>query len=462
VFHNTDAIPVPEKLTSSIEPSRPVLAGFSRVDITPPLDRIRAFGLGYWFERSVRFRGVRDPLYVRVLVWGEGLDLQVIISADAILDTYGFIREAQRQISSRLDIPAHHVFISCTHTHSAPLIETNRTLVGAEYRPFLVDRIMEATIEAFARRQPVTASLTRGRVSGAVRNRRPLLRNGRVAELHAPLDPAEIGDAGPVNDVLTLIKFLNERGSLAGAICHFGIHGVAIQCSDLISSDCMGRAIQHFEKDSGAGIVLHLNSPCADIDPVKMGDEDALKEMTERLYAGLRRVNAEPERAISPAPQQSYGSDFRAKRRPTRTKGELSWELERIAGASNDSNRSHHSGPGYERFLLEEEQAVSELPSEFDIPYQILRTGNLLWIGVGGEVFTRTGQDLVALDDYLTILPVGITGASAGYLPTVEMFAQGGYEVACARWCPIAPGEAEKLFGTIESAVRAMAGAGHT
>lgn len=35
--------------------ARTIRAGFSKVDITPPLDRMEVFGLGYWFELAVRF-----------------------------------------------------------------------------------------------------------------------------------------------------------------------------------------------------------------------------------------------------------------------------------------------------------------------------------------------------------------------------------------------------------------------
>jgi hypothetical protein len=38
----------------------------------------------------------------------------------------------------------------------------------------------------------------------------------------------------------------------------------------------------------------------------------------------------------------------------------------------------------------------------------------------------------------------------------MEMFEQGGYEVACAQWCPIAPGETEKLFARITNDLRSV------
>jgi hypothetical protein len=86
-------------IARSVPAERPVLAGFAKVDITPPLDHIHAFGLGYWYQRSIRFTGVRDPLYARALVLGDR-DCQVFVSVDAILDTYGFVPESQRQYHS--------------------------------------------------------------------------------------------------------------------------------------------------------------------------------------------------------------------------------------------------------------------------------------------------------------------------------------------------------------------------
>jgi hypothetical protein len=87
-----------------------------------------------------------------------------------------------------------------------------------------------------------------------------------------------------------------------------------------------------------------------------------------------------------------------------------------------------------------------------------LRWGPLVLVGVGGEVFTRSGLALQEVRPNASILPVGLTGGAAGYLPTKEMYEQGGYEVTCAQWCPIAPGEAEKLFAQIGGDLQKIAG----
>ena len=116
-------------------------AGFSKIDITPPLDSIDAHGIGYWYQRAVRFTGVRDPLFVRTLVAGEGNLRQVFISIDSIFDSFGFSQNASARISLALGIDENRIFITCTHTHSSPLIDRNNTRRGTEYGSFVAERI---------------------------------------------------------------------------------------------------------------------------------------------------------------------------------------------------------------------------------------------------------------------------------------------------------------------------------
>ena len=164
----------------------------------------------------------------------------------------------------------------------------------------------------------ILASVCSGRVAGIIRNRRPLLADGKVAELHTDPDPECIADPGPVNETLTLLKLRSPDGHLARGFCHFGIHGVAIQCSELISSDCMGRAIQEIESEMGDGaVILHLNGPCGDIDPIAMGDTQALDKMTLLLVEGMRSIACSPEKPVAMTPQTSVAGSFTARRRST-------------------------------------------------------------------------------------------------------------------------------------------------
>ncbi|HMJ63430.1 MAG TPA: neutral/alkaline non-lysosomal ceramidase N-terminal domain-containing protein [Bryobacteraceae bacterium] len=441
-----------------------VRAGFAKIDITPPLDSIDAHGIGYWYQRAVRFTGVRDPLFVRTLVAGEGNFRQVIISVDSIFDSFGFSEDASARISLALGIDESRIFITCTHTHSSPLIDRNNTRRGVEYGSFVADRIVHSAMKADRNGVNATVSVCAGAVRDVLYNRRPLLSNGRVAELHVPATPGSVVDAGPVNDTMTIVKFRRDDGQFIGGFCHFGIHGVAVQCSDLLSSDCMGRAIQAVEREAGNDLVLlHLNGPCGDIDPILMGDDKSLDIMTSDLADGIREVANEKEEPLQkPMSLRAFRGTFRALRRETRPAVILESERQALSrNADGAADIRHHSGAGYESFVLAEEHAVGTLPDEFEVPYQILRWGGLVLVGIGGEIFTYFGLALRAAWPGLLILPVGLTGGAKGYLPAQEMFQQGGYEVTCAQWCPVAPGETEKLFaqltGDLKSVVRSEA-----
>jgi neutral ceramidase len=425
-------------------------AGFSKIEITPPLDRIESYGIGYWYQRAVRFTGVRDPLFVRTLSFGK----QIVISVDSIFDSFGFIPDATARIARALGIDESSIFITCTHTHSSPLIDRNNTRRGIEYGAVVADRIVESALASDRNSVESTVSISSRQVTGVLYNRRPLLANGRIAELHTPLSEPVI-DPGPINDTMSIVQFRREDGELLGGLCHFGIHGVVVQCSELISGDCMGRAIQAAEQALGNIVLLHLNGPCGDIDPALMGDDRSLDIMSTRLEERILEITNRPTCPVSVRePRSSSSGRFHAKRRETRP-ATLLKRKQQVPSEIVDLATRHHSGIGYESFLLAEEEAVSKLPQQFDIPYQILDWGNLRLVGIAGEIFTCFGLALQAARPDLLILSVGLTGGANGYLPAKQMYDQGGYEVACAQWCPIAPGETERLFAQIASELTA-------
>ncbi len=435
-------------------------ARFSKIEITPPLERMDAHGIGYWYHRAVQFTGIRDPLFVRALVAGEGDSRHVIISVDSILDSFGFGQDASARISRAFGIDEAAILITCTHTHSSPLIDRNNTHRGVEYGSLVADRIVQAAFEADRNAAAAAVSVSTGRISNVLYNRRPLLADGRVAELHTAISPGDAIDPGPVNDRMTMVKFRRGDGQLIGGLCHFGIHGAAIQCSELISSDCMGRAIQAEERAQGNDVVLlHLNGACGDIDPILMGDDQSLEIMTTRLADGIRAVGSAPEQPIKNLmPVKAARATFRAARRKTRSVATREQQRRVFLENKDGVDLRHHSGTGYELFLLNEEQLVSAMPADFEIPYQILRWGDVVLVGIAGEIFTYFGLAVQAACPEMLVLPVGLTGGAHGYFPAKEMFAQGGYEVACAQWCPIAPGETERLFARISGDLQRIAG----
>ena len=92
-------------------------AGFSRVDITPPLGVSIA---GYFHDRFAS--GVLDNLEVNTLVVEYGSDKAALIALDNLMIIQKQMDEYRNKISAETGLPYESIFISCSHTHNAPLI----------------------------------------------------------------------------------------------------------------------------------------------------------------------------------------------------------------------------------------------------------------------------------------------------------------------------------------------------
>ncbi len=441
--------------------SRAVQIGFGKVDITPELEQHEVYGLGYWSNRRMLFTGVRDRLHVRAAAVGEGSDLCFIISVDAIYDSFDFGKRACQQIAIEHNVSADRVFITCTHSHSTPMTGLNNHDPQGDdaYGLFVSGRIVESARVAAASREEGELVRMSAAVEDVICNRRRVLKSGNVAEMFDDIDMADVMDPGPVNRTMTLLKAYASDGRFLGAFCHFGIHLVCVQATELISSDCMGRAIQRIEQEDKGGVVLHLNGACGDINPVAIGGEDDLESIARRLYKALGELMGAKGQPLEPGRVQTWREDVSVARRDTRSVGTLSEIQNRLQKeVASYSGRDPHLGPGFELLETSEERHVAEMPEQFDISCHAIRFGGLLLVGIGGEIFTVFGNRLIDSWRAMTVLPVGITHGWAGYLPPSEAFEQGGYEVCTARWCPIRPGESERLFLLVEARVRAIIG----
>lgn len=94
-----------------------LLAGAAVVDITP--DRPQ-FLYGYPHVRRIS-TGVHDPLLASALYVSDGAMAVVMVATDVIFIPKTLAVRARRRIAAATDVPASHVMITATHTHSGPI-----------------------------------------------------------------------------------------------------------------------------------------------------------------------------------------------------------------------------------------------------------------------------------------------------------------------------------------------------
>jgi neutral ceramidase len=152
-----------------------LIAGAATADITP---RDRQFLFGYPFVERYS-TGVHDPLLSSALFLFDGRTPLMLVANDAVFIGRDTSRRARNRIEERTGIPAAHVMITATHTHSGPLtvdtlgseLDPVAPRADAKYVQFLEDGIVDSAVKAFESTRPAEIGLATANGSGIGTNR---------------------------------------------------------------------------------------------------------------------------------------------------------------------------------------------------------------------------------------------------------------------------------------------------
>ena len=98
-------------------PDDSFLAGTAKIRITPEIP-IPMSGYG---GRTAPFNGVHDDLYARVIVFSDGTNKAVLISADLIGFSNSFWEETTLRITNETGIKKEFVLLAAVHNHGVPV-----------------------------------------------------------------------------------------------------------------------------------------------------------------------------------------------------------------------------------------------------------------------------------------------------------------------------------------------------
>ncbi len=218
--------------------SAPVRAGAFAQDITPTPAQLPTpinGGMKGSFSRAVT-----DPMHARSFALQSGATTLVFCIVDACMIPRE-ICEAAKSIASRATgIPASHLLISATHSHSCatltPVFQSNADPV---YLANLPTRIAESIIRAHANLEPAEIAFGHAANSDQVFNRRWLVKAGEsygnpfdVTTDRAWMNPGYknpkvAGPAGPVDpDVSLLAARAKSDGRPLAVLANYSLHYV--------------------------------------------------------------------------------------------------------------------------------------------------------------------------------------------------------------------------------------------
>ena len=217
---------------------RSLKAGWAKAEITPP----PGYPMAGYVRRKGMATGVLHPLYTRALVLECGERTLAIVIAELLLFSDRWARRLRPILARSLGVPASHIILAATHTHSGPLIDTTpfdvASPVSAPPRPtyarFLERTISMAVREAAERMQPVEPALARVVIRGVASDRnRP--RNF-------------------LSQPLYLLRLSGRSGTALLGV--YGCHSTVLGYQNTrFSGDLLGRLTQRLEPQGGFALI---------------------------------------------------------------------------------------------------------------------------------------------------------------------------------------------------------------
>ena len=203
--------------------------GVAETDITPPEGFLMA---GYYHERKAT--GTRDPLKAKAIVFRGDGERAAFVACDLTGIAADLSAEVRRLAAAQTDIPAAHIVLAATHSHTAPdytrdlyeyLGETSADR-QQRYAARLVGGIVDAIVQANADAQP--ANVFAGTAQQEIPisfNRRFVMRDGSVRTWMRLDNPEVVRAAGPIDPEVGLMLVRAADGDTPlGVITNFALH----------------------------------------------------------------------------------------------------------------------------------------------------------------------------------------------------------------------------------------------
>lgn len=130
-------------------------AGFARVNITPE----EPMPMGGYSNATRRLhQNVLDDLYVTAIALTDAQNETILLMNWDGVRSYTQTQEAVRTlITQETGIPEEHIFLGCTHTHSAPEM-SNSHEATQRYNAFVIEKAVLCAQQAMADRRPANMS----------------------------------------------------------------------------------------------------------------------------------------------------------------------------------------------------------------------------------------------------------------------------------------------------------------
>jgi hypothetical protein len=421
-------------------------AGAATSNITPPLGTSINGNM-----RDVRAGHVHDELHARCLVLDDGATRLAFAVVDCCMLPRSVTDAARKYIEAEVGIPASHVLISATHSHSTgTCTSVFQSDPDGYYPPFVARRIADGVRRAVNNLEPAKAGWGFGAVPDEVFVRRWRMRPGAV--LKNPFggvdqvkmnpgvgNPDLVEPAGVPDPELSILSAVSVAGRPIGVLANYGLHYVGGVGAGHVSADYFGMFAEglkqrlNAERSDPPFVAAMSNGASGDVNNINFRVPAPRLGAYEKMRAVAVKVASEAARVHGTI---RHSAEIRLGARET----ELRLGVRKASGDELGRARALLADlePGtvlsdQERIYAREALKLSEYPDEVPVILQAFKIGDLGIAAIPCEVFAEIGLALKRESAVRPMFVVSLANGYNGYLPTPEQHALGGYETWRAR-----------------------------
>ena len=443
-----------------------LLAGFSRVNVTPPL------GIpivGYYKPRFAE--GVLDELEINALALAVEDKKVILLSVDNCGFSENVANSYRDHICEVTGLPADCVFLHATHTHTGPstcptydqdlvlLTEYENNPLLPEYFYFLRRKLADAAVLALKDLKPAKMGWAVGDAPNVAFVRRFRMKDGKVRTNPGVGNPDILHPIGDVDERVNVLRF-DREGAETILLANFGNHPDAVGDS-LISGDWPTLFRHRLEKALDNVKSILFNGAQGDVNHVnvnaKGGDfNDTFHDFddVDRGYGHARHMGNVVAAAVLQVFDKVTYTDVESIRTrektihipssmPTQEEAKQAHIINDLHMAGRDAELPYE---GMELTTVVAEAArmvrLEHGPESFPMNFLGVAVGNVALFGIPGEPFTGVGRGLKEAEGWDLVLPCCLTNGCRGYFPMIDAYEEGGYE---ARSSSFKAGSAELI-----------------
>jgi neutral ceramidase len=429
--------------------------GVASVEITPPEGAPMA---GYYHNRSAE--GVHDPLMAKALVIERAGVRVALVSCDLLSMPGSVAQQARERIAKDPGIPASHVMISATHTHTGPVLMSGQLRyrmpeamrqIGDQYTLSLPGRIHAAVHEAAGRLEEAKLYVARGEEPTLTFNRRFWMKDGSVGWNPGKRNPNIVRPAGPIDADVPVLYVETADGRPLAAWVNYALHldtvgGMAYSADYpyTLAQALLAAQGNGFETLFTLGAAGNLNHIDVSTSKRQKGHDEAARiggVLAGSVLKALRHMEPVEDGELK-ASARIVPLDLKPLPPGGKQKAEQTM-------ATFDTPQA---APFLELVKAGRDLAIAAREGKpLEAEVQVFSIGReVAWIALPGEIFTELGLSIKAASPFHWTAIVTMANDNPGYIPDRKAHAQGAYEAISAR---VLPGSGEKL---VDSASQAL------